>query len=263
MELRYFQIDAFASRAFEGNPAGVCPLDDWLPDELMQAIAAENNLSETAFFVPVEGGFDLRWFTPLVEVDLCGHATLATAHALFTELGHDEESVRFQTRSGWLSATKRDDLIELDFPAKPAAPVEPPAKLIEALGHEPSSVLKATDYLAVFDREEDVAVLAPDMKLLSELDSRGIIVTARGKDFDFVSRFFAPQKGVPEDPATGSAHCTLMPYWVPRIGKPTLRASQISKRGGSLHCRLEGDRVFIAGQAVTYSRADLTIPDPH
>lgn len=263
MKLRYFQVDAFAARAFEGNPAGVCQLEDWLPDELMQAIAAENNLSETAFFVPVEGGFHLRWFTPLVEVDLCGHATLATAHALFMELGHHDASVRFQTRSGWLSAAKRDDLIELDFPAKPAAPVEPPSKLIEALGREPYSVLKTTDYLAVFDREEDVAALSPDMKLLSKLDSRGIIVTAPGEDFDFVSRFFAPQKGIPEDPVTGSAHCTLMPYWVQRIGKTTLQARQISRRGGTLHCRLEGDRVFLAGQAVTYSRADLRIPDPH
>jgi predicted PhzF superfamily epimerase YddE/YHI9 len=260
MRIPYYQINAFASRIFTGNPAGVCPLERWLPDETLQRVAAENNLSETAFFTRNEGFFQLRWFTPTMEVDLCGHATLASAHALFAELRHREESVRFHTRSGWLSVAKRGDLLELDFPSRPATPLPPHETLASGLGRTPRETLKSRDYVAVFESFEEVESLAPDMRRLCELDSLGVIATAPGKDSDFVSRFFAPKAGVPEDPVTGSAHCSLIPYWADRLGKTTLFARQISKRGGELYCRLLGARVGIGGQAVTYSRAELEIP---
>ena len=260
MRIPYYQINAFAARTFGGNPAGVCPLERWLPDETLQRIAAENNLSETAFFTRNEGFFPLRWFTPTVEVELCGHATLASAHALFAELRHREESVRFHTKSGWLSVSKRGDLLELDFPSRPATPHAAPEALASALGRAPRATLKSRDFLAVFDTAEEVERLAPDMGRLCELDSLGVIATAPGKDSDFVSRFFAPRAGVPEDPVTGSAHCSLIPYWAERLGKTTLFARQISKRGGELYCRLMGTRVGIGGQSITYSRGELEIP---
>ncbi len=261
MRIPYYQVDAFTSKLFRGNPAGVCVLEQWLPDALLQRIAAENNLSETAFFTREQGYFHLRWFTPVMEVDLCGHATLAPAFVLFSELSHPDASARFQTRSGWLSATRRSGMIELDFPSRPAVSSKAPEQLLRGLGHNPGEVLRSRDYLAVFDSEAEVASLAPDMGLLAELDCLGIIVTAPGKEADFVSRFFAPRAGVPEDPATGSSHCSLIPFWAERLGKSELFARQLSRRGGELYCRHLGERVGIGGHAVIYSRAELEIPN--
>jgi predicted PhzF superfamily epimerase YddE/YHI9 len=261
MPIPYFQVNAFTSEPFGGNPAGVCLLDQWLPDPLLQQIAAENDLSETAFLVPERGFHHLRWMTPTTEVDLCGHATLASAHVLFFERSHPEDRLVFQARSGRLAATRRNGMIELDFPSREARSCPVPALLLQGLGGQPVEVLKSRDYLAVFGSAEDVAALRPDPGLLCQLDSLGVIVTAPGADdVDFVSRFFAPKVGVPEDPVTGSAHCSLIPYWSSRLKKTELRARQISKRGGELHCRFLGERVGISGQARTYCRGELRIP---
>ena len=260
MKLRQYQVDAFATRAFEGNPAAVCPLERWLDDGLLQAIAGENNLSETAFFVPADEGFELRWFTPVAEVDLCGHATLATAHVLFEHLGHPGEAVSFATRSGVLTVRRKDGLLEMDFPARPPTPCAAPEGLVRALGRQPTAVLRADDHLAVFDDEAAVRSLAPDFALLATLDLRGVIVTAPGCTDDFVSRFFAPRLGIPEDPVTGSAHCALAPYWAARLGKRVLSARQVSKRGGHIACALKDGRVMLAGSAVTFMEAQITLP---
>jgi PhzF family phenazine biosynthesis protein len=261
MRLPYFQVDAFTSRVFGGNPAGVCLLDAWLPESTLKAIAAENNLSETAFVVGRDGKYDLRWFTPTVEVDLCGHATLATAFVVFTELGFNGARISFQTRIGELGATRDDDRIVLDFPAWPAQRcAEVPALLAEALGWLPRELYKNRDFLAVFSSEEEILSLRPDPGLLTRLDCLGVICTAPGTDSDFVSRFFAPGAGIVEDPVTGSAHSTLIPYWSARLGKPQLFARQLSQRGGELFCVDRGDRVGIGGRAALYSRAQLEIP---
>jgi predicted PhzF superfamily epimerase YddE/YHI9 len=269
MRLAYFQVNAFTRNTYGGNPAGVCPLSAWLPEKTLLEIAAENNFAETAFFVPHgEGGvYELRWFTPEVEVDLCGHATVASAHVLFSEPAADAKHangpvLRFLTRSGELAAHKRGKLIELDFPSRPPQPCPTPAALIEGLGRKPREVLRARDYLAVFDAAEDVAALVPEMGKLASLDALGIIATAPGAagESDFVSRFFAPKVGVPEDPATGSSHSTLIPFWAARLNKSEMFARQISKRGGEFHCRLDGDRVRIGGHAVTYCRGEIEIP---
>jgi PhzF family phenazine biosynthesis protein len=260
MRIPYYQVDAFSGQIFGGNPAGVCVLERWLPDSLMQSVAAENNLAETAFFIRQDDGFDLRWFTPVQEVDLCGHATIATAFVLFSELGYQGNSVKFQSRSGPLVAAKRGATIELDFPSRPPGPSPMPKELVQALGKMPREVLRARDYFAVFDSQAEVAALKPDMELLSQLDCLGIIVTAQGKDADFVSRFFAPRAGIPEDPATGSSHCSLIPYWAERLKKTELFARQISPRGGEMYCRHLGERVGIGGRAVIYSRGQLEIP---
>ncbi len=261
MRIPYFRVNAFTSRSFGGNPAGVCPLEHWLPDELLQRIAAENNLSETAFFTKAGDRFHLRWFTPAVEVDLCGHATLASAYVLFHELGYREHTVRFDTRSGLLAANRGKDSIEMDFPSRPPAVCSAPDDLVRGLGRKPTEVLKSRDYLAVFETPAEVASLKPDMDRLRQLDCLGIIVTAPGEKVDFVSRFFAPQAGVPEDPVTGSAHCTLIPYWAERLGKAELLAEQISSRGGELVCRNAGERVAIGGRAVVYCRGELVIAE--
>ena len=258
MKLRYFVVDAFTSKTFHGNAAGVCPLNSWLSDATMQAIAAENNLAETAFFVPRADDYDLRWFTPEVEMDLCGHATLASAFILFTELGYRRDAVRFQSPSGPLMVTRRHDVLTLDFPARPPGPCTAPPALITGLGLKPIQVLKARDYFAVFATEADVRSLRPDFAALGTLDAK-VIVTAPGTDCDYVSRFFAPTAGVPEDPATGSAQCTLIPWWSQRLGKSELFARQLSKRGAEFFCRLAGDRVLIGGKAVLYSRAEIEI----
>jgi len=258
MKIKQYQVDAFATRAFEGNPAAVCPLESWLDDGLLQAIAEENNLSETAFFVPSEIGFDLRWFTPVKEVDLCGHATLATAHVLFEHLGHAGPVIAFETRSGVLTVRRKGDLLEMNFPACWPKPCEAPEILVKGLGQPPLEVLAADDYLAVYDSEAIIHAITPDFALLAQLDLRGVIVTAPGTDADFVSRFFAPRLGVPEDPVTGSAHCTLAPYWAGRLGKQRLSARQISKRGGGLSCELKGDRVLLSGAAVTVMQTEIT-----
>ena len=261
MRFPYFQISAFTFNPFGGNPAGVCLLPSWLPDPILQKIAAENDLSETAFLVRREGFYDLRWFTPAVEVDLCGHATLASACALFCELGHTGETVRFQTKSGWLTAVRRDKIIELDFPSRPPVVCPVPENLILGLGAQPTAVLRSRDYLAVFDSPAEVAALRPRFDVLRQLDCLGIIVTAQDKNADFVSRFFAPAAGVDEDPVTGSAHSTLIPYWAERLAKKEMVAKQISKRGGELFCRFLGDRVAIGGQAVVYLRGEIELGD--
>ena len=256
--LPLFQVDAFAGRVFEGNPAAVVPLEQWPADALLQAIAAENNLSETAFFVPEDEGFRLRWFTPRAEVDLCGHATLAAAHVLFEHLGHADEFVRFHSRSGPLSVRREGGGLCMDFPAVASTPVQTPGELIDGFrGRKPLAVLAGPDYLAVFESEQDIRDLAIDPVALSLLDRRGVIATAPGEQADFVSRCFFPKLGVEEDPVTGSAHCQMTPYWAQRLGRDELTARQLSVRGGSLHCRLRGDRVELLGGAVTYLTASL------
>ena len=263
MKIPLYQLDAFSDRPFAGNPAAVCPLESWLDDEVLQEIAAENNLSETAFVVRDGEDFALRWFTPLSEVDLCGHATLATAWVLFNLLETDRDTLRFETRSGQLVVQLGEDgLLVMDFPARPAVPREAPRALIGGLGAEPLEVLASErDYLAVFPNEDDVRKLKPDFARLRGLDRLGIIVSAPGESADFVSRFFAPSVGVPEDPVTGSAHCTLVPYWAARLGRgeAQLEARQISARGGELTCRLLGDRVTIAGRAALYLSGEITL----
>jgi PhzF family phenazine biosynthesis protein len=247
-----FQIDAFSGTLFSGNPAAVCPLDQWLDDATLQAIAAENNVSETAFFVRRGNGYDLRWFTPTMEVDLCGHATLASASAIFQFLDPSKESVDFHTKSGRLTVRRAGDLLSMDFPSRPPAPCPVPAGLAEALGKAPVEAGLSRDLMAVFADEEEVRSMQPDMTLLARLPYFAVIVTAPGRDADFVSRFFAPRGGIPEDPVTGSAHCTLVPYWSQRLGKTNLRALQVSARGGELFCEDCGDRVAIAGRAVRF-----------
>lgn len=261
VRIPYFQVDAFTNRVFGGNPAGVCPLEAWLPDEVLREIAAENNLSETAFFVAREGAYDLRWFTPTVEVDLCGHATLAAAFVLFTELGFPGPKVTFRTKVGELGATRAGARVSLDFPAWEARRCEEvPANLADALGWVPRELHKTRDYLAIFSTEQEVLSLDPDPAILARLDCLGLICTAPGSDCDFVSRFFAPGAGVPEDPVTGSAHSTLIPYWSARLGKQQLFARQLSRRRGELYCEARGERVGIGGDAVLYSRAQIEVP---
>jgi PhzF family phenazine biosynthesis protein len=260
MQIRVYHIDAFTDRLFGGNPAAVCPLDSWLPDATMQAIAAENNLSETAFFVREGDDCALRWFTPKVEVDLCGHATLASAHVIF-QREPSRGSVAFRTvKAGTLTVMRTGEKLAMDFPARPPKPVTAPHGLAAALGKAPTDVLAARDYMAVYDSSADVAVLAPDFAALGKLDCFAVIATAPGENgVDFVSRFFAPAQGVPEDPVTGSSHCTLAPYWGRRLGKTHLEALQISPRGGKLSCTLVNDRVVIAGKAVLYLEGTITI----
>lgn len=259
MKIRQYQVDAFATRIFEGNPAAVCPLDAWLDDSLMQSIAAENNLSETAFFVKSERGFQLRWFTPVAEVDLCGHATLASAHVLFAILGHAGNSIAFETRSGVLTVKRQGRQLVMDFPSVPPLPCAAPASLLSGLGLPPAKILAADDYFVVYDSEESVLAIRPDMARLAALDLRGVIVTAPGLKVDFVSRFFAPKFGIPEDPVTGSAHCSLTPYWSARLGKQVLNARQVSRRGGDIQCELKGDRVALSGHAVTFMEAEIFV----
>jgi PhzF family phenazine biosynthesis protein len=259
MKLRQFQVDAFASRRFEGNPAAICPLEKWLSDDLMLAIAEENNLSETAFFVPVESAFKLRWFTPVAEVDFCGHATLGSAHVLFDELGYQGEVVAFETRSGEMSVARDGDLYVMNFPAQPPQSCSPPEALVEGLGAKPTEVLAADDFLAVYESEAVVQSLTPDFARLCELDLRGVITTAPGDNKDFVRRFFGPKLGIDEDPVTGSAHCELTPYWSERLGKNVLRARQISRRGGDVLCEMAGDRVLLKGGAVTFMVGEIEI----
>lgn len=259
--IRQYQVDAFATRAFAGNPAAICPLASWPDDYLMQAIAEENNLSETAFFVPSAKGFRLRWFTPVREVDLCGHATLAAAHVLFEILGYSDPTIVFETHSGELTVGRRGGLLAMDFPAQPPLACPAPEALVEGLGQRPLEVLAGDDYIAVFNSEDTVRAITPDHALLSRLDRRGVVVTAAGSDVDFVSRFFAPKYGIPEDPVTGSAHCQLAPYWAKRLGKNSLAARQVSRRGGDLLCEFKADRVLLSGSAVTVMVTTISLPD--
>ena len=255
MRLPIYQLDSFASRRFAGNPAAVVPLENWLADDAMQAIAQENNLSETAFLVRQTSGYGLRWFTPALEADLCGHATLAAAWVVFHKLEPDRTSVDFETRwAGRLTVERRAELLAMDFPAWPPAPIASFAALEQALGAVPTTLLKGKrDHLAVFETAEAAARISPDFRALRDLDVDGVIVTAPGGgDCDFVSRFFSPKGGIDEDPVTGSAHCSLVPYWAARLGKRTLSARQISRRGGQLACVFKGERVEIAGEVVPY-----------
>lgn len=264
MRLRQFQIDAFSNHVFGGNPAAVVPLASWLPDARMQAIAAENQLSETAFIAPEqgEGSYALRWFTPTTEVDLCGHATLAAGHALWAELGESAPALRFATRSGALTLQRAEALLWMDFPARPAVERAPPEALIAGLGVQPQAVLAADDWLVIVDSAEVLRQLSPDMRRLAELELRGVIVSAPGEgEHHFLSRFFAPRCGIDEDPVTGSAHCTLAPYWGERLGLKRLRGYQASARGGTVECDHAGDRVHLGGRAVTFLRGEIEIPD--
>jgi len=262
MKITMFQVDAFTDRLFGGNPAAVCLLAKWLPETRMQAIAAENNLAETAFIVRTTGGYEIRWFTPTVEVDLCGHATLASAHVIFNYLDHKEPEILFSSRlSGILKVGREGKKLTLDFPTDSFEKVPAPLALKQGLRIEPMETYKGkTDYMAVLPSEQFVMELDPDFVMLNTLkDCRGIIVTAEGKDVDFVSRFFAPQCGINEDPVTGSAHTTLAPYWAKTLGKNDLSAIQLSDRKGHLWCRYNGNRVHISGHAITYMHAEIEV----
>lgn len=259
MKLQIFQVDAFTSKPFAGNPAAVVPLHAWLPAETMLAIAAENNLAETAFFVPNGDGFDLRWFTPTVEMDLCGHATLASGYVIFELLGTTQKVLRFQTKSGELTVEKDGGRFVLDFPSRPATPSDAPAGLVEAIGKTPKEILKSRDYLFVYESEDEIRSISPDFSALGRVDAHAVIVTAAGVRSDFVSRFFAPAVGLPEDPVTGSAHSTLIPYWAGRLGKNELFARQVSWRGGELYCSLQDERAKIAGDAALYMKGEIYV----
>ncbi|MEL6498118.1 MAG: PhzF family phenazine biosynthesis protein [Planctomycetota bacterium] len=263
MPLKYFQIDAFAGEIFRGNPAGVVPLDSWPSDDVLQSMASEHNLSETAFFVPEEGGaadFRLRWMTPRSEVDLCGHATLAAAHVLFRHLGWSGTDVRFSSRSGLLTVRRDGEKYELDFPALPLEPSEVSDAIVNSLGTRPREVFAGMDLVCVFANEDEVRALRPDFAALGLIDGvRAVAATARGTDYDFVSRLFAPAVGIDEDPVTGSLHCMLAPLWSERLGRDRLRAWQASDRGGEIVCTVVDGRVLLSGGAATYLEGTITV----
>ena len=259
MELNLYQIDTFTDRPFEGNPAAVIPLETWLPDYTMQSIAEENNLSETVFFVPKNSGFHIRWFTPKTEVDLCGHATLAAAYVLFNILGYKGESIEFESKSGTLTVLQKYDWLVLDFPSQPPILCHVPDAIVKAFVKTPIECLRSEDYIVVFESESDILSIKPDMDYLKKLDLRGVIITARSRQYDFVSRFFAPNCGIDEDPVTGSAHTQLTPYWSQILGKTSMTAKQVSSRGGELICELHNDRVFISGKAVKFLEGKIEL----
>jgi PhzF family phenazine biosynthesis protein len=260
MEIKIYQIDAFTDKVFSGNPAAVCPLNSWLPDEMLQNIAMENNLAETAFYVFEKEGLRIRWFTPTVEVDLCGHATLATAFVLFNHENYKGDQIVFNSRSGALTVTKVGEVLTLNFPADTLVEVPAISILEKAIGIKPLKTFKGkTDYLLVFEKEDQIANMKPDFKTISTIKARGIIVTAKGNTVDFVSRFFGPQSGIDEDPVTGSAHTSLAPYWANVLNKTELIALQLSKRQGKLRCKLLGDRVEISGTAKSFLIGKITI----
>jgi PhzF family phenazine biosynthesis protein len=262
MPLPLFHVNAFTSKPFAGNPAAVCPLAGWLDDGRLQAVARENNLSETAFFVPRGDHYELRWFTPRCEAKLCGHATLASAFVLLQLLQTGLDSVRFETRrSGTLTVSRDGDSLAMDFPAlAPWACEAPPKALIEGLGKRPDEVVQIEDdYFAVYGREGDVKSIRPNLSVLEKLHPAAVAITAPGSDCDFVSRYFAPSYGIPEDPVTGSTHCSLAPYWARRLGKASLFARQISERGGKIRCEVQTQRVILKGSAVLTLRGELLI----
>ena len=263
MKIRMFQVDAFSENLFGGNPAAVCILNKWLDESLMQVIAEENNLSETAFIVKKNSIYEIRWFTPEIEVDLCGHATLASAHVIFEFFNPNQKEITFFTfHSGILKVKKEEEYLILDFPVGEIKKTTAPPELIKGLGKKPIETYKGkTDYMFIYSKQEDIEKLNPDFQLLAKLDARGIIVTAEGNNVDFVSRFFAPNCGINEDPVTGSAHTILTPYWTKRLKKQQLEAIQLSKRKGFLKCKLENDRVKIAGKAKTYFEGEILLPD--
>ncbi len=258
MELPFYQVDAFTSKLFGGNPAAVVPLINWLDDETLQNIAAENNLSETAFFVKVNNRYHIRWMTPVSEVPLCGHATLASAFVIFNFIEKDSKKIYFDSKSGELAVSREGDLLTLDFPSHKPTPLPNDDKIKKCFGREPLEVLKNGFYLlAVFDSEEFIRCLNPDFELVKELHPHAVIISAKGNEADFVSRMFAPNEGINEDPVTGSAHTVLVPYWGEKLGKKNFRALQVSKRGGELFCSQEGERIKIAGKAVLYATGSL------
>ncbi|ADP31003.1 PhzF family phenazine biosynthesis protein [Bacillus atrophaeus] len=258
--MKYYVVDAFAENLFEGNPAGVCIMKEWIPDELMQQIAAENNLSETAFAVKEGENYRLRWFTPADEIDLCGHATLATAYVIANFYESNVEEIKFQTISGELVVVKKGELYEMDFPSRMPKEISLTEEMVEALGVKPVEVHLGRDLIFVLEKEDDVLNASPDFSKLKELpDGLGVLITARSEKCDFVSRAFFPKLNVNEDPVCGSAHCNFIPYWAKNLSKNEMVARQLSKRGGKLYCKFEGDRVKISGSAVLYSIADLQI----
>ncbi|MGB4447883.1 MAG: PhzF family phenazine biosynthesis protein [Cloacibacterium sp.] len=261
MSQKIYQIDAFADALFSGNPAAVCPLDSWLDTDIMQKIAAENNLAETAFTVPVENGFEIRWFTPEVEVDLCGHATLASAYTMINFEGFSGEKINFFSRnSGTLTVNKNGDFLTLDFPVDNLQKVEDLAIFEKCFAYQPIEAYQGkTDYLLVFENEHQIQNIEPNIPEIAKINARGIIVSSISENFDFVSRFFGPNCGVNEDPVTGSAHTTLTPFWAEKLGKTKLTAKQISKRGGVLECELKNDRVLISGKCKTYLKGEIFI----
>ena len=260
MKIKIYQIDAFADKIFSGNPAAVCPLDNWLPDETMQSIAMENNLAEAAFYVNEKEGLRIRWFTPTVEVDLCGHATLATAFVLFNHENYVGDKIIFNSRSGPLTVTKAGEVLTLNFPVDTLVEVPAIPVLEQGLGAKPLKTFKGkTDYMLVFENEYLIKNMNPDFKLIGTVDARGIIVTAKGDTVDFVSRFFGPQSGMDEDPVTGSAHTSLSPYWATVLSKTDFSAIQLSTRQGKLKCKLVGDRVEISGTAKSYLTGTISI----
>jgi len=250
MTIPFYQVDAFTTEPFSGNPAAVSPLTAWLDDAIMQKIAMENNLSETAFFVPKGEDYDIRWFTPAKEVKLCGHATLASAYILFEKLGHQKEQITFHSKSGPLHVGRKGIEITMDFPTEPAMTCSTPQAIVDAFGLRPVEVLKSVDYIVVFDESVDITTLTPDLDALRTLDLRGVCITTSHKEYDFVNRFFAPNYGIDEDSVTGSAYTQLAPYWSKKLGKNSFRCRQVSPRGGEVNCTLKGDRLLISGSAV-------------
>ena len=261
MKIPIYQIDAFAEKPFAGNPAAICPLDEWLGDDVMQFIAIENNLSETAFLVGGGGSYDLRWFTPAHEVDLCGHAALASAHVVFNSLEPERQEVSFSTRSGELLVKRDGDRLTMSFPTIENQPIATPEGLSQAIGIEIEQTLTSSqDLMAVVDNADTVINLDPDYEFIAtKVRERGLIVTAPGDDCDFVSRFFAPQAGIKEDPVTGSAHCQLVPYWAARLGKKNLLAKQVSTRGGTLYCEDASGRVMLSGRTIPFLEGTITL----
>ena len=259
MEITLYQIDAFANKPFEGNPAAICPLKEWLPDELMQKIAVENNLSETAYFVPTDTGYKIRWFTPAHEVNLCGHATLASAYVIFNILGYKENTISFSSKSGILTVIKNNHWLEMNFPSQEPEICATPEQIIKAFEIEPVECLKSEDYIVVFKNEGEILKAKPNLSLLSELGLRGVAITAQGSQYDFVTRFFAPKYGINEDPVTGSAFTQLIPYWSKKTGKKEMFAKQVSTRGGEVNCIYLNDRVCISGKAAKYMVGKIEI----
>jgi PhzF family phenazine biosynthesis protein len=251
-----YKVDAFTKKLFGGNPAAVCPLDEWLADDLMQKLATENNLSETAFFVKDGEGYHIRWFTPEYEIDLCGHATLASAYVIFHHLNHPSDTIHLTCKSGKLEVRKKGDLIELNFPSRMPVECEVPEDLLKGVHIAPMKVLKSRDYFLVYESETHIKAINPDFNHLNKVETIGVIVTARGNDVDFVSRFFVPNSVIGEDPVTGSAHCNLIPYWAKQLDKTALTAKQLSAREGELFCADKGDRVTMAGTAVLYLKGE-------
>lgn len=259
MKIPFYQVDAFSNKPFCGNPAAVCVFDSWPQDSLLQAIAMENNLSETAFLVKQDDAYGLRWFTPQVEMNLCGHATLASAYVIFNFIEPQLNKIAFNTLSGVLTVTRKDELLCMDFPSHPPQPCACPGDLLHGLGKHPIATLRADAYLAVFETEDDILALKPEAEFLMQLDLPYVIVTAKGAHVDFVSRVFGPKVGISEDPVTGSAHCMLVPYWSQQLKKNTFHAQQVSKRGGVLFCKLNDERVEIAGHAALFLKGEIML----